>query len=426
MSFRTSSTGRLSKLIGVSAKVLGQSVAGVISSRPLLQTRIAQAKALTEALAELKGASMKFGQMLSIQGEVFLPPEVTEILSKLQNSAPAFSGQEMFEIAKSELGSRLSDLEFDLAPIAAASIGQVHRIRLKSGEAGIMKIQYPGIDKAIGSEIALLKRALGAIARVYVGEIAVDLIVDEVKSLLLQEVDYRLEISYINKFRELLVADKNFIVPTPHAEYSTSKVISMSQEDGLTLKELNLKNPTQQVRNQLGFMLFDLYMREVYNFNLVQTDPNFGNYLFRLSAEPQIVLFDFGACKQYNHSMIESYKVFILSIRDQNKSKFFEISDQLGFLKLTESEETKSLFWEMCKLTLEPIEKPGPFDFGSTDLPKRLSQMSFKFLKTIPKTSPPKDVIFLNRKIGGIFNLMRSLNVKIDIRDVVDRYLQPN
>lgn len=102
-------------MIGSGAKVLGQQVMGALTTRPQIQTRIQQAKIITEALAELKAASMKFGQILSIQGEAFFPPELTEVLSKLQSSAPAFSGQEMWEIAKKELGERASDLNFDFS-----------------------------------------------------------------------------------------------------------------------------------------------------------------------------------------------------------------------------------------------------------------------------------------------------------------------
>ncbi len=425
MAFRTTATGRLGKLLGVGTRVLGQSVAGVLTGRSQIQTRIEQAKAITDALAELKGASMKFGQMLSIQGEAFLPPEVTEILSKLQSHAPAFSGVQMLEIAKQELGGKMSDLEFDLSSMAAASIGQVHRIRLKTGEAGVMKIQYPGIDTAIGSEMALLKRALGAISKIYVGELAVDLILDEIKNLLLQEVDYRIELAHLQKFREHLAPFPNLILPRPFESYSTRRVISMSYEKGLNFKELKNSNPSQMIRNDYGRMIFELYLREVYQFNLVQTDPNFGNYLFRLADEPCIVLLDFGACKSYPRQMIEDYKVFVRSIQQKNKAKFFEISDHLNFLKPEESEDTKAYFWEMCRLTLEPIEVAGAFDFGNSDLPKRLNQSGIRFLKSVRKTSPPKDVIFLNRKIGGIYNILRTLGVKADFGHLVESFLLP-
>ena len=425
MAFRTSPTSRLSKLIGVSAKVFGQSVAGVITARPQLQTRIEQAKAITQALAELKGASMKFGQILSIQGQDFLPPEISEILSKLQNSAPAFSGQEMCEIARAELGEKFNDLDFDLGSLAAASIGQVHRITLKDKTAGVMKIQYPGIDKAITSEMAIMRRALSAISKVYVGELVVDVLVDEIKNVLLQEVNYHLEFQHILKFRELLSNDANLVVPKPFEEYSTGRVLSMSYEKGMPLKELLSKNLSQETRNEFGKILFELYLKEVYKFNYVQTDPNFANYLFRVDPDPKVVLLDFGATKTYPREMIEKYKIFVLAIRDNKRDLFFELSDKLGFLSAAESEETKKLFWEMCLLTLEPVAVDGAFDYGKTDLPKRINKAAIQFLKVVRKTSPPKDVIFLNRKIGGIFNLLRSLGVRADYRQMVDDYLKP-
>src|SRR5262245_58557172 len=105
--FRTTKVSRLSKLINLSATVVGKSIVGVITAKEEIETRIAQAKALTQALSELKGAAMKVGQMLSIQGESFLPKEITDILSQLQNAAPAFSGKDIREIVEKELGDKM-------------------------------------------------------------------------------------------------------------------------------------------------------------------------------------------------------------------------------------------------------------------------------------------------------------------------------
>ncbi|MGE3975190.1 MAG: ABC1 kinase family protein, partial [Bdellovibrionales bacterium] len=371
---KTSKAGRLGQLVKVGAKVVGQSVINTLAAKTKLQTRIEQAKLLTQTLAELKGASMKFGQMLSIQGEHLLPPEVAAILSRLQDAVPAFSSQEMWKIVERELGDRAKDLRFEQEALAAASIGQVHRVVLPDETRAVLKIQYPGIDLAMNSEVAVLKRVLSLFAKVYMGELEVDPLIAEIRSLLLHEVDYVREGQCLQFFKNSLSGDSRFVVPQYYPGYSTNRVLCMSEESGVSFKKyLQYPSPYKE-REQIGRAIFELYLKEFYQLNTVQTDPNFGNYLIRKSDQSQVVLLDFGATKTFSPELVAHYKQFVIALLDRNREQSLVVADKMGFLSQEESEEVKELFYQTCLMTMEPFFKDEAFDFVQSDLPIRIRE----------------------------------------------------
>jgi predicted unusual protein kinase regulating ubiquinone biosynthesis (AarF/ABC1/UbiB family) len=426
---KTSRLGRLGKLVGVGGRMIGQSISSTILSKSSLQTRVDQAKLLAQTLGELKGASMKFGQMLSIQGEHLLPPEVAEVLSKLQDSVPAFSSEKILKILQDELGDKMTNLRFYPEPIAAASIGQVHRIDLMSGDRVqsklVVKVQYPGIDLAVNSEVAVLRKVLQLFSKVYVGELEVDPLIEEIRALLLQEVDYEREGRFLKFFSESLEGDKRFIVPQYLPEFSTKRILCMSEEAGLSFKKYVSSSAPDSEKKEIGKSLFELYLKEVYTLRTVQTDPNFGNYLIKKDhGVAQVVLLDFGATKVYSEEMIRNYKRFVLALLEKDRPLAMDIADQMGLLSRDESDEVKDLFYQMGLLSVEPVMMYAGFEFGTSDLPQRLHKIGLQFLRKVRKTSPPKDFIFLNRKVGGIYNLLRSLGVNESLRPLLDSYLK--
>lgn len=418
--------GRLNKLLGLGARVAGDTIIGAITLREELQTRIKQAKTIADGLAELKGASMKLGQMLSIQGGHLLPPEVTEILSKLQNSAPALSGPEIEKIVRAQLQDKMSLVE-KIEPIAvgAASIGQVHRAKLKSGDTVAMKIQYPGVAEAIDSEMDLLQKILQPISKIYIGKLEADELVAEVKKLLKQEVDYLKEAEYLRFFSDKLQSDPRFAVPKVYGDLTTSRLLTMSFENGIGLKTLSQMPLSQKSRNTIAEWIFELLILEIYKFRTVQTDPNFGNYLFQLEGGEisKIVLLDFGACKTYSEEFVKAYQAFGEHLIKSENKKALEIAFDLKFISSEESSEVHDLFIEMCAMTLVPLTDPQPFDYRNTALPKKIIEVGWKFVRSVRKTSPPTEVVFLNRKLGGFYNILQTLGANVDLWPVRERIL---
>ncbi len=427
--------GRIGKLIGVGTQMIGQSIRNSLTARPKLETRIEQAKLLTQTLSELKGASMKFGQMLSIQGEHLLPPEVAQILSKLQDAAPHFSSEEMWKVVQKELGEiKSKELIFDPNPLAAASIGQVHRVVTPHCAEAVLKIQYPGVDIAVNSEVTILKQVLSVFSKIYIGELEVDSVIDEIQSLLIQELDYAAEGAYLDYFRMRISKESKlnewFVVPEFFREYSTKKVLCMSAEKGLSMSAFLGCSPAEEARSHVGRALFELYLAEVYKFRTVQTDPNFGNYLIKYDPKdesthraPKIALLDFGATRNYSSKLIDNYKKFMLSLLAEDKNLALELAFSLETLSSKESKEVLDLFYEMCQMGITPLMSHYPFDFGSSDLPKRMHESAVEFLKKMRHSSPPRELIFLNRKLGGVYNILRALKSKENFRPMIQEYL---
>lgn len=431
MALKTSKNSRLSSLVGMSAKLIGQSLKGALTAKSEIETRIEQAKFVAETLSELKGAAMKFGQLLSIQGDAFLPPEVSEILSVLQNAAPSLSTEEILKIISKECPALKAELQTlsDL-PLGAASIGQVHFATLKKGDKVAVKVQYPGIADAIDSEVKILEKILQIVSRFYKSPINVPPIVEEVRMLLKQEVNYAEELRYGLYFKKALQDEKHLIVPRFYQELSSATVLTMSFEKGDSLKEF-LKSPlTQEEKNFCGSLLMDLLMKEIFVFRTVQTDPNFANYLFRKNDrnEIEIVLLDFGASKQYEKSFIDQYKKLMNAFIHFDREKVLKLSNELGFLSEKESEITKNLFIELCLLGIEPFKKTNDslnsFNFSDTDFSKKVQKKTMELLKVTQFTPPPADLLFLNRKLGGVFNLFRTIGVQQNLSETFYHYVE--
>jgi len=292
----------------MAAKVGGKTVLGEEAQR-----RTEQAQALVEGLARLKGAAMKLGQTMSVELRDLLPPEFVDALSKLQDQGTALSGESVRAILKEEWGNeRFGKLEaFVDAPLASASIGQVHAARL-DGRDLVIKVQFPGIAKTVDSDI----QGVGLLLRTFLAfsgrDVRLDSFLEEMKVIFKQETDYQQECQFLKEYRTGVSAFPGFRVPEVYSEFTTPRVLTMSRERGLKpLDWMKLRNPSQKVRNAVGLRFLDLYEIEFFQMGLVQTDPNFANFLIDDSQDrenPEITLLDFGAVKRYDEPFRQGYR----------------------------------------------------------------------------------------------------------------------
>lgn len=384
-----------------------------------------QAKSFSKEFGELKGSIMKAGQMLSILGEHFLPPEVNNYLKTLQNDTPPMEWPKIKKILEKQLGPELlAELEIETEALASASLGQVHRARIKnSGASIVLKIQYPGVDKAINSDIKAIKNFL-SIIKVFPIDGSLDSLLAEMKEMLIQEMDYLHEVKLMEDYRALLKGDHRYIVPIYYPRYSTKKIIAMSFERGLKADDPLIQSLNQERRNQLAQNFLELYFKELFEWHFIQTDPHLGNYRLRLdpSGRDQIVLFDFGATKSFSTAFMKNYTQLIKSLVTQNE-EFEQACLKLGFLKETDSPELIKIFKELSRETVEPFG-PGIYDWKNTTLPKRLSDAAMKMVRDFPVRTPPRELLFLNRKTAGVFVFLSVLGAKLESRALLLKYLK--
>ena len=238
---------RSKSVLGLAAGVAGHELKHQLVSRlgaaeklgvAEIKTRIAQAKLLAEGMGRLKGAFMKAGQLLSIETSDLLPPEATEILSKLQGQAEPIDFSIMQSVLESELGVERLALFEDLGPsaVASASIGQVYKARV-FGQAVAVKVQYPGIAASIDVDIDLLQKLGSGWLTLSRRQIELKGTFDELRSLLKLEANYTRERAYLDRFALLLRDDPRFHVPQSLPELSTERVLTMSWASGTLLND---------------------------------------------------------------------------------------------------------------------------------------------------------------------------------------------
>lgn len=380
-----------------------------------------QLEGLVTELGQLKGTAMKVGQTLSMYGENLLPKEVNEMLKKLQQNSPPVRWETMHVALLSELGAeRLGQLEIEQTAIASASIGQVYRARVKAtGQVVAIKVQYPGIDLAVETDLKLLKFILNMSDLVPRGP-RFDQIFAEIREMFHQEVDYTREKDFTDRFHAILKDDSRYQVPRVLAEFSTRKVLTTDFMNGQRADTPEVQALSQARRNRLGQSFLSLYMRELLDVRLVQTDPHLGNYLIHIDPQGEhdrLVLLDFGAVREVPEDFLKSYGLLI-----QGGVRLDERLIEKGGrrLKLLLPEDTLELvkdYIDLCFALVEPFQ--GIYDWGASDLPKRVAAKVSKIAFSYKLRSPPRELVFLDRKLGGVFIFLSVLKCKMEAHSIL-------
>lgn len=427
---KSSIGSRSLKLLGLAAKVGREEIAQkmkeqitrgideVTSGR--VKARIEQARLIADNLSQLKGAAMKAGQMLSLDASDYFPPEAVEILSKLQGKADPVEFELLRRVLIEDLGEERVRQFQDLDPNAAASasIGQVHRARLET-ESGLqnvaIKIQYPGVSDSIDSDLRILKTLAQSLLRVTGRKIDLDELFEELSIVLKQEADYGLEKSNMLDYGALVSSLPEFKVPSPIASHCSRRVLTMTWQPGLSIQDWLKTSPSYAQRERLGQMVLDLYCKEFYEWGLVQTDPNYANFL--IEPEPlTLTLLDFGATLRYPVEFREQYIEMLKTLGSLDRAKIVRSFVEFGLISDRESDESKDLFAEFLMLSVEPFQPHRqPFRFKDEDYAKRSRELGQKFTQSLKYSPPPRKILFLHRKLGGIFTLLKKLDVQLEL-----------
>lgn len=396
-----------------------------------------QAVQLVQELGRLKGSIMKAGQMIAIYGEHFLPPEVNEILKSLNADSQPVAWDQMHAVLRKQLGDRLDELDVDPQSIAAASMGQVYRATIKAtGEVIAIKVQYPGVEQAIGSDLKALYRIV-RLLQVSSHSGSFEDIFKEVRMMLHYEVDYQRELATAQKFREYLADDPRFVIPRVFPEYSTKRILAMSYEDGFAVDSVEVAKLSQDARNRIGAAVMELMFREIFQWRQVQTDPHFGNYKIRLDGEAwRIVLLDFGAVRQFPKRYIVPFAGVVHGSLLRDPDAIARAAVDLGFLRESDNAQTRDLFAKICLTAIEGFGSefespsldgsdpgPNPYRWGQGDLLHKLTDLAKDAIFTFKLRPPPREAVFLDRKMVGTYTLLCRLGLQMGPRRLLLKYL---
>ncbi|GFP93642.1 aarf domain-containing protein kinase 4 [Phtheirospermum japonicum] len=305
---------------------------------PFLSERNAERLAL--ALCRMRGAALKLGQMLSIQDESLVPAPILAALDIVRQGADRMPRNQLNQVLDAELGSNWSSklTSFDYEPMAAASIGQVHRAVTKDGLEVAIKIQYPGVADSIESDIDNVKLLL-TYTNLLPEKMYLDNAMKVAKEELSRECDYELEAKNQKRFRSLLSDMKGCYVPFVVDDLSSRRVLTTELVPGVPIDKVALMD--QETRNYVGKKLLELTLMELFILRFMQacyrTDPNWSNFLYD-DAKKTINLIDFGAARDYPKHFVDDYLRMVVACANSDKEAVIEMSRRLGFLTGMESE----------------------------------------------------------------------------------------
>ena len=240
---------------------------------------------------------------------------------------------------------------------------------------------------------------------------------EEGRQQLHKETDYVQEASNLKKFKELLKDAPQFVVPAVHAEWSTSNVLAMDYIAGTAIEDLD--SETQDVRDNVIISLVELLLRELFDFGLMQTDPNFANYRYKPDTK-QIVLLDFGAVTQIDPDLIEKYKRLVFSGLSNDMGGLLNAISSIGFIDASTSIEHRGRIIRMVCSVFEAILKDGTINFKNLELAEQLQAEGLALLEDgfLPPVLPI-DVLLIQRKFAGMFLLATRLAAQVDIRKIL-------
>jgi predicted unusual protein kinase regulating ubiquinone biosynthesis (AarF/ABC1/UbiB family) len=390
-------------------------VTGVQVARNLVLSE-ANAQRLAKRLSRLRGAAMKLGQMLSLQGEDLLPAEVARALSILRAEANAMPQAQLRRALAREYGASWEGQfrDFDPNPIAAASIGQVHRATALDGRRLALKIQYPGVARSINSDVENVAAVL-RLARLVPGDADLSELLAEAKRQLRRETDYRIEANLQSRYRTLVAEQTDLVVPQVHDDLATAHILAMDFVDGVPLADVCDTHP-QRLRNRIGTLLYDLALRELLDFRFLQSDPNFANYLF-LPATRQLGLLDFGGTRELPPVLTARYARLLQAVADADQLTLRATLEEIGLLRPDDPEDRVRLFVELFLIGFEPFRYRGGYDFAASSAPLRVREVGFElaFGKGFFRPPPP-DIVFVHRKLAGMFLLCARLRARVNVR----------
>ena len=285
---------------------------------------------LVTNLGELKGLAMKFGQILSYI-DVSLPPEMRELLAVLQTQSQPTAFDRVAEVLREDLGPRADQLLATISrePVSVASIGQVHRGTLPDGTAVAVKVLHPGIRRALESDFSAAR--LGPVFAKVIAPSAgatVEDFIGEMKTRMLEECDYALEADRQERFSAMLSGFPRLIVPAVHRAWCSSRVLVTTWEPGRDLESFLATGPSQEMRDHLGEMLFEIYFGTLYRHGLFHADPHPGNYAFR--EDGTIVVYDFGCAREFDRETVRSLARLAHAVAGDREAEIREAFDQLG------------------------------------------------------------------------------------------------
>ncbi|MFC3101510.1 AarF/ABC1/UbiB kinase family protein [Altererythrobacter lauratis] len=421
---RLSQFGRLAG--GVAGGVLAEGARRLASGkRPHLRDLLltpGNVSTVVERLAHLRGAAMKLGQMVSMDAGDVLPAELAQIMARLRDNAHHMPPAQLQKALNAQWGTdwRSRFQLFDARPIAAASIGQVHRAITRDGRELAIKVQYPGVRESIDADVDNVATLL-RLSNLLPASVDIAPLLAEAKRQLAEEADYLREAAQMQRFAALLADDPGVIVPELAADLTTPSVLAMSFVEGQPIEAL--ERAPQGTRDAVMARMIGLVLRELFDFGMMQTDPNFANFRFQPDTG-RIVLLDFGAARPVASSTAEGYRRLLAAGLGGDRDAVRDAAVAAGFMGKGAVDRYLPRVNRMIDVILCEMNRPGAFDFGDRRFVATLREEGMAIAADRATWHvPPADLLFVQRKISGTALLAARLKARVDVRTMVQHWV---
>ncbi|HVM02264.1 MAG TPA: AarF/ABC1/UbiB kinase family protein [Acidimicrobiales bacterium] len=382
---------------------------------------IRSAEDVAKVLGGMKGAIMKAGQMLSFIADG-LPPEAKAALATLQADVPPMAPSLAEGVIRDELGDdpeRLF-LDFELVPVAAASIGQVHRAVLRDGRVVAVKVQYPGVDRAIKSDLDNAEMLYGLFAQFALKNLEVRALVDELRARMAEELDYRHEAASQAEFARLYEGHPFIRIPTVVPEFSSRRVLTSEWVDGMRWDEF-LERSDQAAKDRAGEVILRFAQGSIHLHGMFNGDPHPGNYRFH--DDGAVTFLDFGLVKRWTPGEFDRLAPLLDAVLDEDPAALVQRSVQARFLPPDHGFDPAFVF-EYVRGPYEPF-LVDRYTYTRDSTAKALQtvvDVAGRYGDLIKKLNMPTSYVILDRVVWGVSALLSRLEATNCWRGILFEY----
>lgn len=416
MAKKNSKLGRLAVLGGLTSRVsssyFGQRIKGVFQSdeersSSIRELHIENATRVADTMGQIKGAAMKVGQSLAILADSMdLPSEISQIFGRLHDQAQPIPFEDISRVIVQELGPiEEVFMSIDPEPLGTASLAQAHAAQTLDGTPVVIKVLHEGVEFSVDTDLTALKSILIAGKFFRRPKDEIDMVFEEIRERLLEELDYENERQNIEAFSEMLGHIDGVVVPSVIPHLCTNRVLTMSRITGSNLDDF-LKVATDEAKKKSGDILIKVFHEMVYKNRLLHADPHGGNFLFQ--RDGTIGLIDFGCVKRFSVEFIGRYSSVANDLIDHNRKEMVKHAKEMNML-LDDNKEAEEALWTFGNIIARPF-RVDEYTAGTSgdSLMEEVRAFAPEILKH-PTIRSPRDLIFLHRSLTGIYSMLRRL-----------------
>jgi predicted unusual protein kinase regulating ubiquinone biosynthesis (AarF/ABC1/UbiB family) len=397
----TSSPGRLGRTAVAMLR------AGRLALREDGEVDVEALAKIVTSIGQLKGVTMKVGQIMSYI-DIAVPEELRQALSALQTHAQPMSFKQVGEILTTELGDRGRDLlpHLEPEPVAAASIGQVHRATLPDRSRVAVKIQYPEVERAIRADFKPSAIGTTISSIVYPGA-RIDQFIAEARNRFLEECDYEHEARSQQRFAELYAGHPILTVPAVHPDLCASRVLTSAWVDGVAFDTFLGQSPPQETRDRIGKALFEFYVGSLFRHGLYNCDPHPGNYLFL--ADGRVAMLDYGCTRDFPSGFVGALRQLTGAVHQDDRHEL-----HAAFLGLGMVSEGKRYSFDVARGLVRSFYGPmledreQPIELAAA---KSMREV-FQAKRELMKLTLPGEFLFLFRIRFGLMSVLARLGAR--------------